>query len=128
MRTYFTLPAELPKLGLNIYEIGVYVMLSSHIDRSTRQAFPSVPTLARECGISQNSVRKALRSLCEKGLISQRENYNEKASGARARTANIYTVTSLVPHSPVGAKESFSTFDLDDFVAAAIRASRRDDD
>lgn len=121
------LPSSITKMQLGIYEIGVYVMLSSHMNGATRTAFPSVATLARECGISENSVRKALRSLCERGLISRTDNFVTTASGGRRRGSNIYTICSVeTPRDTEN--ESNSTFDCDEFFQAALRRSRMDDD
>jgi hypothetical protein len=48
------------------------------------RAWPSVPNLARDCGMSSNAARTALHALADKGLIT--------LSQSRGRVSNSYVV------------------------------------
>jgi transcription initiation factor IIE alpha subunit len=66
----------------------VYVMLCMHADNTTKESFPSVKTLAKECSCSENTVRNALRKLKDLRLIDVRER-KSKESG---QLSNLYVL------------------------------------
>jgi transcription initiation factor IIE alpha subunit len=66
----------------------VYVMLCMHADNTTKQSYPSVKTLAKECSCSENTVRNALRKLKDLRLIDVRER-KSKESG---QLSNLYVL------------------------------------
>jgi predicted transcriptional regulator len=66
----------------------VYVMLCMHADNTTKQSYPSVKTLAKECRCSENTVRNALRKLKELRLIDVKER-KSKESG---QLSNLYVL------------------------------------
>ena len=72
MRTqnnYFTMPNEVFQLGLSAGELAVYSYLRRCEDRRTHQCWPSYRTIGSAVGMSENTVRKYVLSLEEKGLI-----------------------------------------------------------
>lgn len=78
--------------GLSSTAISIYSYLSFCSDR-TGKCFPSVKTMARECSISENTVRKAIRELVAANFISVKESYSKCKCGMR-QGANIYQILS----------------------------------
>ena len=66
---YYLIPNEVFELGLNSHEIAVYNYLLRCEDRRTYQCHPSYRTIGRAVQLSENTVRKYVTSLEEKGLI-----------------------------------------------------------
>ena len=66
---YYLVPNEVFELGLNSHEIAVYNYLLRCEDRRTYQCHPSYRTIGRAVRLSENTVRKYVTSLEEKGLI-----------------------------------------------------------
>jgi transcriptional antiterminator len=57
----------------------VYVMLCMHANNTTKESYPSVKTLAKECSCSENTVRNALRKLKDLRLIDVRERKSKES-------------------------------------------------
>ena len=73
MRTqnnYFTMPNEVFQLGLSAGELAVYSYLRRCEDRRTHQCWPSYRTIGSAVGMSENTVRKYIRHLEERALIT----------------------------------------------------------
>lgn len=66
---YYLVPNEVFELGLNSYEIAVYNYLLRCEDRRTYQCHPSYRTIGRAVQLSENTMRKYVAGLEEKGLI-----------------------------------------------------------
>ena len=66
---YYLVPNEVFNLGLSSHEIAVYNYLLRCEDRKTYQCHPSYRTIGRAVQLSENTVRKYVTSLEEKGLI-----------------------------------------------------------
>ena len=66
---YYLIPNEVFELGLNSHEIAVYNYLLRCEDRRTYQCHPSYRTIGRAVQLSENTVRKYVAGLEEKGLI-----------------------------------------------------------
>jgi DNA-binding FadR family transcriptional regulator len=64
------LPAAAPRLAIT---------LSNYINRATGDAWPSVPRLAGDLGVSENTVRSATKALVERGHLDM-----EAGGGRRA--------------------------------------------
>lgn len=47
----------------------VYITIKSHTDMETGTAFPSIPTIAKLVGVSNDTVERALKKLVEAGLL-----------------------------------------------------------
>ena len=67
---FFSLPNEIFLLGLCSGELAVYSFLRRCEDRKTHQCWPSIRTIGRTVGMSENTVRKYIRQLEERGLIT----------------------------------------------------------
>ena len=66
---YYLVPNEVFNLGLSSHEIAVYNYLLRCEDRRTYQCHPSYRTIGKPVQLSENTVRKYVTSLDEKGLI-----------------------------------------------------------
>lgn len=70
-------------------ELAVYVALTLHADSETGLCWPSHATLAADSKMAVSSVKKALDSLAEKGLVS----WEARMKDGRTRLSNAYTVS-----------------------------------
>ena len=64
---FFSLPNEVFLLGLSAGELSVYSFLKRCENRKTHQCWPSIGQAVR---MSENTVRKYIRQLEERGLIT----------------------------------------------------------
>ena len=67
---FFSLPNEIFFLGLNAGELAVYSFLQRCENRKTHQCWPSIKTIGKAVGMSENTVRKYIRQLEERELIA----------------------------------------------------------
>ena len=67
---FFSLPNELFQLGLDYGELAVYSFLKRCENRKTHQCWPSIKTIGQAVGMSENTVRKYIRRLEERELIT----------------------------------------------------------
>lgn len=86
---YFTLPNKIFEEGLTPNEFVVYSFLTKSKDKKN-QSYWSVPHMARYCGICENSCRKAIKSLTDKGYVDVTKRYLDNA-----QQSNIYTVCKI---------------------------------
>ena len=81
---FFSLPNEVFLLGLSAGELSVYSFLKRCENRKTHQCWPSIRTIGKAVGMSENTVRKYLRQLEERGLIvTEPTEVITKSSGRR---------------------------------------------
>lgn len=69
-REFSYLPNEIFLLGLCPGELAVYSFLRRCEDCKTHQCWPSIQTIGRAVGMSENTVHKYIRQLEERGLIA----------------------------------------------------------
>ena len=67
---FFSLPNEVFLLGLSAGELAVYSFLKRCENRKTHQCWPSIKTIGQAVGMSENTVRKYIRRLEERELIT----------------------------------------------------------
>ena len=67
---FFFLPNEVFLLGLSAGELAVYSFLKRCENRKTHQCWPSIKTIGQAVRMSENTVRKYIRQLEERGLIT----------------------------------------------------------
>ena len=67
---FFSLPNEVFLLGLSAGELAVYSFLKRCENRKTHQCWPSIRTIGQAVGMSENTVRKYIRRLEERELIT----------------------------------------------------------
>ena len=70
MGNFFSLPNEVFLLGLSAGELAVYSFLKRCENRKMHQCWPSIKTIGEAVGMSENTVRKYIRQLEERGLIT----------------------------------------------------------
>ena len=81
---FFSLPNEVFLLGLSAGELAVYGFLKRCENRKTHQCWPSIRTIGEAVGMSENTVRKYIRRLEERGLIvTESTEVITKSSGRR---------------------------------------------
>lgn len=89
---YYLVPNEVFNLGLTSHEIAVYNYLLRCEDRRTYQCHPSYRTIGRAVRLSENTVRKYVTSLEEKGLIRTEPSTIITKDGRMRNGSLIYTI------------------------------------
>lgn len=92
LKNYFPLPNEIFSLGLYSGEISVYAYLMYLEDRKNFKCHPSYKTIGRALKMSRNTVRKYVKGLEEKRLISTEPSSVTLKSGKKQNGNLIYTV------------------------------------
>lgn len=92
LKNYFPLPNEIFSLGLYSGEISVYAYLMYLEDRKNFQCHPSYKTIGRALKMSRNTVRKYVKGLEEKRLISTEPSSVTLKSGKKQNGNLIYAV------------------------------------
>ena len=92
LKNYFPLPNEIFSLGLYSGEISVYAYLMYLEDRKTFKCHPSYKTIGRALKMSRNTVRKYVKGLEEKRLISTEPSSVTLKSGKKQNGNLLYTV------------------------------------
>ena len=91
-RNYYPLPKVLCRLGLSPGEIAVYSFLMYCENRATYQCYPSYRTIGKAVQLSENTVRKYVTSLEEKGLIRTEPSTITTKDGRVRNGSLIYTI------------------------------------
>ena len=91
-RNYYPLPKVLCQLGLSPGEIAVYSFLMYCENRTTYQCYPSYRTIGRAVQLSENTVRKYVAGLEEKGLIRTEPSTITTKDGRVRNGSLIYTI------------------------------------
>ena len=89
---YYLVPNEVFNLGLNSHEIAVYNYLLRCEDRRTYQCHPSYRTIGKAVQLSENTVRKYVAGLEEKGLIHTEPSTITTKDGRVRNGSLIYTI------------------------------------
>lgn len=93
----FPLPNEIFLLGLCPGELAVYAYLLRCENRKTHQCWPSYKTVGKAVNLSENTVRKHVCSLVDRGLI-QTENTTVMTKAGLKRNGNLlYTIPPFQP-------------------------------
>ena len=92
IKNYFPVPNELFLLGLSPGELAVYSYLLFCEDRSTYQCWPSFKTIGRAIGMSPNTVRKYVRMLEERGLITTEPTSVTTKGGQKQNRNLLFTI------------------------------------
>ena len=89
---YYLVPNEVFNLGLSSHEIAVYNYLLRCEDRRTYQCHPSYRTIGQAVRLSENTVRKYVAGLEEKGLIHTEPSTITTKDGRVRNGSLIYTI------------------------------------
>lgn len=92
VRNYFMVPNEVFSLGLNSSELSIYGYLLRCEDRRTYQCHPSYRTIGRAVDLSENTVRKYVCSLEDKGLIYTEPTMIRRRDGRPMNGSLLYTI------------------------------------
>ena len=92
LKHFFSLPNEIFLLGLAHGELAVYCYLKYLEDRKTHQCWPSYRNIGKAVGMSENTVRKYVAMLEERGLITTAYT-TMRARGGRPMNGHLmYTI------------------------------------
>ena len=80
----FEAMAAVVGIDLPAREKLVLLLIANRISPDTGSCYPSIGRLARDCGMSESSVRRAIKSLCDRGILS----VDRSGDGP-----NIYSIT-----------------------------------
>ena len=95
---FFPMPNEIFGLGLSAGEIAVYADLMFCEDRKTYTCHPSYKTIGKALHISSNTVKKYIRQLESKSLITAKQ--TRILVNGRYRNGNLmYTILPIVAAS-----------------------------
>ena len=95
VKNYFPLPNEIYQLGLSHGAIAVYGYLLRIEDRRTYQCHPSYATIGKAVGMSNNTVRKYVQELEERGLIVTEHTKIIAKNGIKKNGSLLYTIIPL---------------------------------
>ena len=93
---FFSLPNEIFQLGLDYGELAVYSFLKRCENRKTHQCWPSIRTIGKAVGMSENTVRKYLRRLEERDLIATEPTEVITKSSGRRNGNLLFTIRPIV--------------------------------
>ena len=63
---------------LSLTTRGIYAIICSYASTESRSCWPTVETLAKDAGVSERTIQRALKELVGKGLITRRERFVEQ--------------------------------------------------
>ena len=92
VKNYFPLPNEIYQMGLSHGAIAVYGYLLRIEDRRTYQCHPSYATIGKAVGMSNNTVRKYVQELEERGLIVTERTSIITRDGRKQNGSLLYTI------------------------------------
>ena len=92
IKNYFPMPNEIYQLGLSSGAIAVYGYLLRIEDRTTYQCHPSYATIGDAVGMSNNTVRKYVMELEERGLICTEHTSIITRDGRKQNGSLRYTI------------------------------------
>ena len=95
VKNYFPLPNEIYQLGLSHGAIAVYGYLLRIEDRRTYQCHPSYATIGKAVGMSNNTVRKYVQELEERGLIVTEHTKIITKNDIKKNGSLLYTIIPL---------------------------------
>ena len=91
------MPKSIFNLGLTSGEILVYVYLMYCEDRLTHQCYPSYSTIGEAVNMSNNTVKKHVKGLEKKGLITTEYTTVKTKDGRTHNGSLLYTLRPLQP-------------------------------
>lgn len=92
IKNYFPVPNEVFLLGLSPGELAVYSYLLFCEDRNTYQCWPSFKTIGKATGMSINTVRKYVRMLEDRELITTEPTRVTSKDGQKRNENLLFTI------------------------------------
>ena len=126
LKHFFSLPNEIFLLGLAHRELAVYCYLKYLENRKTHQCWPSYRNIGKAVGMSENTVRKYVAMLEERGLITTAYT-TMRARGGRPMNGHLmYTICPF--HEVVSAHyhAQMENLDLQNQRTRAAAASKKE--
>ena len=126
LKHFFSLPNEIFLLGLAHGELAVYCYLKYLENRKTHQCWPSYRNIGKAVGMSENTVRKYVAMLEERGLITTAYT-TMRARGGRPMNGHLmYTICPF--HEVVSAHyhAQMENLDLQNQRTRAAAASKKE--
>ena len=121
MKHYFMVPNEVFCLGLDSSEISIYGYLLRCEDRKTYQCHPSYRTIGRAVGLCENTVRKYVGSLEEKGLIRTEPSRITTRDGRVRNGSLLYTIRPIQEAVDLYNEQQMAQLELDAARANAMK-------
>ena len=119
---FFSLPNEVFLLGLSAGELSVYSFLKRCENRKTHQCWPSIKTIGQAVRMSENTVRKYIRQLEERGLITAEPTEVITKTGEKRNGNLLYTIRPIQAAVELFYERQFRQLEED---AARQRAAER---
>lgn len=116
IKNYFPLPKEIFLLSLKPGELAVYAYLLYCEDRNTYQCWPSYRTIGNAVKLSENTVRKCVSSLVERGLVTTEPTSIRMRDGRKRNGSLLYTIRPIQE-----ALDRFHEWQLDQAEMAAAK-------
>ena len=116
------MPNEVFLLGLSPGELVVYSYLKRCEDRRTHRCWPSYKTIGKAVGMSDNTVRKYVLKLEERGLITAEPTSRFDSEGRKRNGNLLYT---MHPIGKVMSQFYQGQFERLDLLALRSRAAAR---
>ena len=89
---FFIVPSKVFDYELSPYELSVLFYLMMRSDNENHTCFPSEKGIAKACGASLSSIRRAIVSLEGKKIISIKNHYMPTSNGMNRQTSNHYKI------------------------------------
>ncbi len=110
---YYLVPNEVFNLGLRSHEIAVYNYLLRCEDRRIYRCHPSYRTIGRAVHLSENTVRKYVAALEEKGLIHTESSTIITKDGRVRNGSLIYNIRPIQEALELNYQRQFLRAELD---------------
>ena len=110
---YYLVPNEVFNLGLSSHEIAAYNYLLRCEDRRTYQCHPSYRTISRAVQLNENTVRKYVAGLEEKGLIRTKSSTIITKDGRVRNGSLIYNIRPIQEVMELNYQRQFLRAELD---------------
>ena len=97
-RKTFYVPAAIFEGGHSAYAVAVYAYLCFCADKSG-VCFPGMETIAAQCGLSRNTVKKAMNELERCGLVRSETTRQRSKNGRMRQSVNRYFLGTIASRS-----------------------------
>ena len=96
-RKTFYVPAAIFEGGHSAYAVAVYAYLCFCADKNG-VCFPGMETIAAQCGLSRNTVKKAMNELERCGLVRSETTRQQSRNGRMRQSVNRYFLGTISSH------------------------------
>ena len=100
MENFYLCNSAVLQAKLSKSAFKVYSFLSMGANNTTRSCYHSKDTIAKKCGVSLSTVTRAIKDLCDKGLLEIKRRFREHGR----QTTNLYILIDN-PQLKLGAEQ-----------------------